>query len=206
MGSSEKDNVLIIFAEAEIQGASALVVGCLERGNGKAKCRCKWLAELRDGVDKAVEGVKLRATNGTGHLRLTKSHLNFREASRSEDSLDSIGSSHCIVKEECVMFHANPHEEWAKWDLLPSVGKGNRVDRSPHYTARVEVLGDLRADLAPRARNGVAIDRAQLTDEAPYLRTLAFGPGRTRLVNTWSTAGHIEKILIRIGITVGETG
>jgi hypothetical protein len=50
MGSGEKDDTIVVFAEAEIECAGALVVGRLERGDGEAERRRERLAELGDGV------------------------------------------------------------------------------------------------------------------------------------------------------------
>jgi len=63
VGSGEKDEAVVICAEAEVEGAGALVVGCLERG-GRSQA---WLAERGDAVD-GIEGEELRATNRVGHL------------------------------------------------------------------------------------------------------------------------------------------
>jgi len=81
VGSGEKDDTVVVFTEAEVEGAGALVVGRLERGNREAECGRERLAELGDGVEERVEGEEFRTTNRVGHLRFAKSNLNLGEAS-----------------------------------------------------------------------------------------------------------------------------
>jgi hypothetical protein len=206
VGSGEKGDVIVVFAKAEVEGAGALVVGRIEWGDGEAERGRERLAELGDRVDEGIEGEELRATNRVGHLRLAKSDLNLGEAGYSEDTLDGAGGSHCILEGESLGHHANPHQEWAKRRLLPGVGEGDGVDRGPLDAARVEGLVDVRTDLEPGACDRVAVDRARLADVALRLWTLAFRPGRTRLVDAGSPAGHTIEVFISGGVTVGETG
>jgi hypothetical protein len=58
VGSSKKDDVVFLSAEMAIEGAGALVVGRLERGDGEAERGREWLPELGDGV---LEGVEERS-------------------------------------------------------------------------------------------------------------------------------------------------
>ena len=69
MGSGEKGNSVVIFAEAEVEGTGALVVGCLEWGNGETQYGCKMLAEIWDAVEEGIEakGEELWAKRA-GHL------------------------------------------------------------------------------------------------------------------------------------------
>jgi hypothetical protein len=178
VGSGEKDDTNVVFSETKVEGAGAFVVGCFERGDGDAERGHERLAELGDGVDEAVEGEELWASNIVGHLRLAKSDLNVGEAGLTEDSLDGVGGSHRIVEVQSLVLHADPHQERAKQQLLPGVGEGDGVDRGPLNAARVEELGDVRTNLEPGACDSVAVDRARLADVALRLRTLAFRPGR----------------------------
>jgi hypothetical protein len=100
VGSGEKDNAIVIFANTEVEGTSALIVGRLERGDGEAKCGCERLAELRDGVSEGVEREELRASCRPGHLGLPESDLDLREAGQAEDVLDALGHSHGTVIKE----------------------------------------------------------------------------------------------------------
>lgn len=79
MGSGEKDDALVAAAEAEVEGARALVVGRLERGDGEAERGHEGLAELGDGVEE-VEGEELRASNRPTDDRLAESELDLGEA------------------------------------------------------------------------------------------------------------------------------
>jgi len=82
-----------------------------------------------------------------------------------------------------------PNNYRNSWGRAGQVGEGDWVDGGPLNTARVERLVDIRADLEPGVGDRVAIDRAHLTDIALCLWTLAFRPGRTRLVDARSAAG-----------------
>ena len=178
MGSSEKDNMVIIFAEAEVEGTSALRVGCSEWGNGEAKCGCEGLAELRDRVSEGIEGEELWATDRAGHLRLMKGNLNLREASLTEDTLDSTGSRHHIAKRERLAPHPDPHQEWTKWYILPCISKANRVNQCPLDAARVKPLVDVCTNLKPGICDRVVVDGSQLADVGLCFWTCPFRPGR----------------------------
>lgn len=64
MGSSEKGEAVVVFSEAEVEAADALVVGRLEQGNGEAERGRERLAELGDGVDEGVKGGEIWASTG----------------------------------------------------------------------------------------------------------------------------------------------
>jgi len=56
VGSCEKDDAVVVFTEAEVEGAGAPVVGRLERGDGEAERGRERLAELGDGSRRGSKG------------------------------------------------------------------------------------------------------------------------------------------------------
>ena len=73
MGSSEKGEAVVVFAEAEVEAADALVEGRLEQGNAEAERGRERLAELGDGVDEGVKGEELWASNRSPPTREKRS-------------------------------------------------------------------------------------------------------------------------------------
>ena len=194
MGNGEKDNAVVVFAEAKVEGPGALVMGRPERGDGEAERGCERLAKLGDVVDDGVEGEELWASR-VGYLGLAKRDLNLGEAGLAEDPLDGVGGSDRIFEEESLGLHADPYEERTERCRLPGVCEGDRVDRCSLDAARVEELVNVRTDLKPRAcAVMVTVDRAGLTEVTPGLSTTSFRPGRARLVNAGCPAGHTIEV------------
>jgi len=206
VGSGEEGDAVVVTAEAEVERASALVVGRPERGDGEAERGREGLAELGDGVSEGVEGEELRATHIAHHLRLTESDLDVGEAGLAEDVLDDIGGSHGSLEGQCLILHADPHQERAKRRLLPGVGEGDGIDRGPLDAEGLEGLVDVGTDPEPVVCDGVTIHRACLADVAVCFGTLALRPSRTRLVDAGSPAGHAEEVFVGGGVTVDKTG
>jgi hypothetical protein len=119
-----------------------------------------------------------------GHVRLAKSDLDLRdEAGITEGTLDGVGGSHRSVEEESLVLHIR-------------IGQ-NGVDRSPHDAARVEGLACVPSDLEPGACDTVAADRGPASRmKRCRLRTLAYEPGKARLVDTGSAAGRTVEVCV----------
>ncbi|CUS10823.1 unnamed protein product [Tuber aestivum] len=157
VGSGEEGDAVVITAEAEVEPYGTR----------------RW------GVSEGIHRKELWATHRAHHLRLAESDLNLREASLAQDVLDSIGGSHGSLKGKCLVLHTDPHQERAKRRLLPSVSKGNGIDRGPLDVESIEGLEDVGTNLEPVVCDGMIIHRAELTDVALCLGTLVFRPSRT---------------------------
>jgi hypothetical protein len=87
VGSGQKGAV-VVFAEAEVEGAGALVVGRLERGDGEAERGREWLAEVM-GSGRGLKGRSI----GPPTERITS---DSRKAISISGKPAWLSGSHCI--------------------------------------------------------------------------------------------------------------
>jgi hypothetical protein len=205
VGDGEKNDAVVVFSEAEVEGAGALVVGRLERGDGEAGRGREGLAGIGDEVDEGLkewcfgppkEWVTSDSRKATSipmkpaWLRIVP--LTYSAAATTPPKVRVLG---------LTPIHTRSGQNASSSASLAKPKPSTEVHMTPQEARYFSVSSRI---LGPGVCDRTVADRAQLADVGLRFCTLALGPGRTRLEDAGSPAGRTIEVSESVGVMVGE--